>query len=108
VKVVLSIIFLLAVAVFVRNAFPRSRRRRLRQSGIYPPPGGGVDGDVRRILSLGRKIDAIRLSREIHGGGLKSAKETVERLAQEPYGIDPPNTKKPSRETNIPSRRKRE
>jgi hypothetical protein len=108
VKVVLSIIFLLAAAVYVGNAFSRSRLRQLRQSGIYPPPGGGVDGDVRRLLSLGRKIDAIRLYREIHGGGLKSAKEAVERFAQEPYGFAPPNTKEPSRETKIPSRRKRE
>jgi hypothetical protein len=88
VKVVLSIICLLAAAVVVIDAFSRNRLRRLRQSGIYPPPGRGVDGDVRRLLSLGRKIDAIRLYREIHGVGLKSAKEAVERLAQEPYSID--------------------
>ena len=87
-KVVLSIICILAVAVFVGDAFSRSRLRRLRQSGIYPPPGGGGDGDVRRLLSLGRKIDAIRLYREIHGVGLKPAKEAVEKLAREPQGID--------------------
>ncbi len=87
-KTVLSIICLFAAAAFVIDGASRRRIRNLRQSGVYPPPGRGTEGDVRRLLALGRKIDAIKLYREIRGVDLKSAKEAVDRLAQEPSDID--------------------
>ena len=42
---------------------------------------------MKRLLALGRKIDAIRLYREIHDVDLKTAKVAVEKLAQEPNGF---------------------
>jgi hypothetical protein len=70
----------LAVALTV-DAFNRRRIRNLRESGVYPPPGQGTAGDVERLVALGRKIDAIRLYREMHGTDLKTAKQAVDRLA---------------------------
>lgn len=87
-KTVLSILCLLAAAAFVIDGANRRRIRNLRQSGVYPPPGRGTEGDVRRLLSLGRKIDAIKLYREIRGVDLKSAKEAVEKIAQEPKSFE--------------------
>jgi len=40
------------------------------------PPGAAVEDLVRR----GRKIEAIRRYRELHGVGLKDAKDAVERV----------------------------
>jgi len=40
------------------------------------PPGAAVEELVRR----GRKIEAIRRYRELHGVGLKDAKDAVERV----------------------------
>lgn len=87
-KTVLSIICLFAAASFVIDGASRRRIRNLRQSGVYPPPGRGTEGDVRRLLSLGRKIDAIKLYREIRGVDLKSAKKAVDKLAQEPKSFE--------------------
>jgi hypothetical protein len=79
---ILYILGFLIVAVFLLDGFNRRRIRRLRQEGIYPPPGRGSDGDVERLASMGRKIEAIKLYREIHGVDLKSAKEAVDELAR--------------------------
>ncbi len=42
-----------------------------------------TDDGVRDLLRMKKKIAAIKLYREIHGVGLKEAKEAVERMAQE-------------------------
>lgn len=39
---------------------------------------------VRQLLAQGRKIEAIKLYRELHHVGLKEAKEAVERLPRTP------------------------
>jgi len=70
----------LIVAAFGADRFFRAQRRSLRDQGLYPQAGQGSDADVERLLRTGRKIDAIKLYREIHGGGLKDAKEAVEAL----------------------------
>lgn len=59
----------------------RSQRRRqqIRDSGLLPPPGQETDDDVDRLLQHGQKIEAIKVYRALHGGGLKEAKEAVER-----------------------------
>ena len=59
----------------------QSRIDRSRQQGIYPEPGQETDRDVERLVSMGRKIDAIKVYRAVHKVGLKEAKEAVEALA---------------------------
>jgi len=42
-----------------------------------------LEVDLARSLDEGRKIDAIKLYRRIHGVGLREAKEAIERLQAE-------------------------
>ena len=51
-----------------------------RRSADLPP--GDDDGTLVRLVGMGFKVEAIRRFRARHGGGLKDAKEAVERLAQ--------------------------
>lgn len=41
-----------------------------------------TEADLHRLLDAGRKIEAIKLYRQLHGVGLKEAKEAVERIAR--------------------------
>jgi ribosomal protein L7/L12 len=45
------------------------------------PPEDASDDDIRRLALEGRKIDAIRWHRLLHGTDLKDAKAAVEALA---------------------------
>lgn len=49
---------------------------RSRVPGEVPP----TMAEVRRLHAAGRKIEAIKIYRNLHGVGLKEAKEAVERL----------------------------
>ena len=81
---VLYIVVAVVVAALTLNALSRRRTDDLRQTGFLPPPGQGSDADVERLVALGRKIDAIKLYREIHGSDLKTAKDAVDRMAAKP------------------------
>ena len=81
---VLYIVVAVAAAALALNAMSRRRTDDLRQTGLYPPPGQGSDADVERLVALGRKIDAIKLYREIHRTDLKSAKDAVDKIAEKP------------------------
>ncbi len=81
---VLYIVVAVAAAALALNAMNRRRTDDLRQTGLYPPPGQGSDADVERLVALGRKIDAIKLYREIHGTDLESAKDAVDKIAERP------------------------
>ena len=81
---VLYIVVAVVVAALTLNALSRRRTDDLRQTGFLPPPGQGSDADVERLVALGRKIDAIKLYREIHGSDLKTAKDVVDRMAAKP------------------------
>jgi len=70
---VLYIVVAVVVAALTLNAL-----------GFLPPPGQGSDADVERLVALGRKIDAIKLYREIHRTGLKTAKDAVDKIAEKP------------------------
>jgi ribosomal protein L7/L12 len=77
--------FIVIDALILLGILASANRRRteaLRQQGLYPAPGKGTDADVAKLLAAGRKIDAIKIYREIHGVGLKEAKEAVERMAK--------------------------
>jgi hypothetical protein len=63
------------------DAFNRRRIHNLRQSGLYPPVGEGGTADVERLVALGRKMDAIKLYRQIHHTDLKTAKGAVDTIA---------------------------
>jgi ribosomal protein L7/L12 len=82
--IVLYAILAGVVLALLVDAANRRRTRDLRQSGLLPPAGHGADADVERLVVVGRKIDAIKLYREIHGTDLKTAKEAVDRLAGRP------------------------
>jgi ribosomal protein L7/L12 len=46
------------------------------------PPGGSTDADVARLATLGRKIEAIKLYRRLHGTDLKTAKDAIDRMSE--------------------------
>ena len=81
---VLYIVVAAVGAGLVLNALNRRRTDDLRQTGLHPPPGQGSDADVERLVALGRKIDAIKLYREIHRSDLKTAKDAVDEMAEKP------------------------
>ena len=81
---ILYIVVAVVVGALALSALNRRRTDDLRQTGLYPPPGQGSDADVERLVALGRKIDAIKLYREIHRSGLKDAKDAVDRMGEKP------------------------
>ena len=81
---ILYIVVAFAAVALALNAMSRRRTDDLRQTGLYPPPGQGSDADVERLVALGRKIDAIKLYREIHRSDLKTAKDAVDRMGEKP------------------------
>ena len=81
---VLYIVVTVVAAALALNALNRRRTDDLRQTGFLPPPGQGSDADVERLVALGRKIDAIKLYREIHRSDLKTAKDAVDRMGEKP------------------------
>jgi ribosomal protein L7/L12 len=81
---VLYIVVAVATGALALSVLNRRRTDDLRQTGLYPPPGQGSDADVERLVALGRKIEAIKLYRQIHGTDLKSAKDAVDKIAEKP------------------------
>ena len=84
--IILYVVVALAAAALALNALNRRKTDDLRQTGLLPPPGRGSAADVERLVALGRKIDAIKLHREIHGTDLKTAKDAVDEMAADAPG----------------------
>ena len=82
--IILYLVVAFVAAALALNALNRRKTDDLRQTGLYPPPGRGTDADVERLVALGRKIDAIKLYREIHRSDLKTAKDAVDRMGEKP------------------------
>ena len=80
-KLLLTVLVIIA-ALLVLNASSRWRKRHAEY--LYPPPGEGTDADVERFITLGRKLTATKLYREIHGVDLKEARKAVEELSKRP------------------------
>ena len=78
---VLYALAIVVVLVFIWAKLNRSTGERLPRRDLSPPSGGGTEADVERLVEAGRRIDAIKLYREIHTVELKEAKEAVDRLA---------------------------
>jgi len=76
---VLATLLLIPGALLARY---QNRLRRARRDGLYPPPGSGSDAHVTALMARGEKHLAIRLYRELHGGGLKDARLAVESLSR--------------------------
>lgn len=74
-----TLLAIVAVGIAI-DGINRRRKGDLRQRGLLPPSGQGTDADVGRLVRLGRKIDAIKLYREIHGVDLKGAKDAVDKI----------------------------
>ena len=53
---------------------------RSGSSSQPPVPANITDDDIRQLAQQGRKIEAIKWYRSLHGGGLKEAKEAVEAM----------------------------
>jgi hypothetical protein len=85
----LALVVGVVVVLWVLKAKQDGRLVTLRQRGLYPPPGQGTDEHVARLAANGYKIDAIKLYREIHGVGLKDAKDAVEKMAPPKPGPRP-------------------
>lgn len=62
----------------------RGRSRDLSEMPQPPPPlPSDVEPRVRALLAEGKKIEAIKLYREVAGVGLKDAKTTVEAIQKQ-------------------------
>ncbi len=70
------------VGLFIAFTQKRQKAEHIRLQGLLPNPGQvPTDEDVKRLAQAGEKIMAIKIYRKIHGGGLKEAKDAVEKLA---------------------------
>ena len=49
---------------------------------IPEPPQNLTDADIRNAALQGQKIQAIKWYRQLHGVGLKDAKDAVEKMAR--------------------------
>lgn len=69
-----------------------ARRRGVEVVSLTPPPPGGppVDASPEQHLRAGNKIAAIKRFRELHGVGLKEAKDAVEAMERgQPWDLPP-------------------
>jgi ribosomal protein L7/L12 len=81
-NVILAVTGFVAVGLFIAFAQKRQKAEHIRLQGLLPSPGQiPTDGDVKRLAQAGEKITAIKIYRQIHGGGLKEAKDAVDKLA---------------------------
>ena len=80
-SLIAAILAALALILFAQLLRGRPDLEAARASGLYPPAGQVSDAGVLRLMVQGEKLLAIRLYREIYGGGLKRAREAVEKMA---------------------------
>ncbi len=78
-KILLVVLAIILVLSYL-NRRSRGTVARLRRTGVYPLEGMETDGDVRRLMEMGHKIEAIKVYRAVHHTDLKTAKEAVEKL----------------------------
>jgi hypothetical protein len=86
---ILNALAVIVVAIAVLSWSISILRKRQRHQMDYPQglkpdtdPDSGTD-EIRRMALAGNKIEAIKRYREIHGVGLKEAKDAVEKLLGE-------------------------
>jgi len=72
----------IAAVALVVLAVTVVRRYNVSDAPTDEPPGGSTDADVARLAALGRKIEAIKLYRRLHGTDLKTAKDAVDGMSR--------------------------
>ena len=80
VVLVVLVVLVALVAFVVGYALGRRRSGGTRVVWQSAAPDLPADAELEELVRRGRKIDAIRRYRELHGGGLKDAKDAVDRL----------------------------
>ncbi len=81
--VILGVAAFVVILVLDRLFRSRGSHPGVRQ-GVSPVGSdvqSGTDADIERLVASGRKIEAIKLHRQLHRTGLKEAKDAVEALA---------------------------
>lgn len=73
----------LAISALLFVLVVRSGEPGPERSPVSAREQADLEVDLARSLDEGRKIDAIKLYRRIHGVGLREAKEAIERLQDE-------------------------
>ena len=71
----------LLVILFIGILRARSEQK-IRQPERYPSYSAGTDSDVERLVIQGRKIEAIKLYRQIHNVGLEESKRAIDQIAK--------------------------
>ena len=71
----------IAAGVLVVLVVAVARRYGVSDAPTDPPLEGATDAEVVRLATLGRKIEAIKLYRRLHGTDLKTAKDAVDRMS---------------------------
>lgn len=77
------VVLLAAVLLLALVARASRRRARVVAPVVVPQPKPTLE-DVRSLARVGRKLDAIRLFRELTGQGLVEARAAVEQLSGKP------------------------
>src|SRR5262245_58487536 len=80
---IIAIVGFAAMGVFIALAQKRGKEESLLPQDNWPKDTGqaSTDDEVKRLVAAGEKIEAIKLYREIHGCGLKEAKDAVDNMA---------------------------
>lgn len=73
--------FAAGTLVLLAYGFHLLRLSQLRRCGLYPQARQATMADVERLLANGLPVWAMRCYREIHGCGLRQAREAVAALA---------------------------
>jgi len=82
-------LFVALAVIFTLLLCRRSTLAEARRHGLCPPAGSASDADIADLVARGEKLLAIHLYRELHGGGLKAARQAVEALQRESSGLGP-------------------
>jgi len=73
-----DIVFGVIVVVLLETAIRAVGRRRKKRSELQSPPPAPSDAQAILLAQQGKKIEAIRMIRQLHGVDLKEAKVWVE------------------------------
>jgi pentatricopeptide repeat protein len=73
----------LLAAGFIAGRISALKEKKITKTNVLPPQTGtgGSDDAVKQLARNGRVIEAIKLYRELHGCGLKEAKDAVDKFS---------------------------